>query len=190
LQSGHVQPVPRSRSSSISESDSVVPARSRLSHALSSAGFSPKRRREGSPRSPQLPLTLQNDDTPRPTRSKNQIFPQYGPQRTVQVQPPTPSTTASKFTQAARGLAKEIQTEAERVVDAEKSPRKERNGWHQPSHQSNRRKHSVVLPDVTGMTSAVESPAKGDLLRMAYGQGEGARQGEGSLLFPSFYFFD
>jgi hypothetical protein len=67
-------------------------------------------------------------------------------------------------------------------VDVEKSPRRERSGSHQTGHQSDRRRHSIVLPDVTGLTSAVESPAKGDLMRIAYGQGESAKQGEGSLL--------
>ncbi|KAI0304538.1 hypothetical protein B0F90DRAFT_1706727 [Multifurca ochricompacta] len=90
--------------------------------------------------------------------------------------PPTPSTTNSNFTRLARGLAREIEAEQSR--------------WHAPMEvegphistkgsgstqsvlrakavlvnapvSSNGKKKQVQLPDVTGLTVAVESPAKG-----------------------------
>ena len=103
------------------------------------------------------------------------------------MQPPTPSGASSKFTKMAKGLAKEIESERERLQnrieeDMAPTPPRERprskgnpalwsrfqlglncsplavvgrKGIVKPSSKSR-----VYLPDITGLTSAVESPAR------------------------------
>jgi len=84
---------------------------------------------------------------------------------------PTPSTANSNFTRLAKGLAREIEAEQSR--------------WHAPlevggAHvgtkegrtlvsSSDVRRKQVQLPDVTGLTVAVESPAKGQSYHQPYG---------------------
>lgn len=183
----HVRP-PRSEqstSSSSSELDTPDPTSSKpkLSDALSHLMLSPKR-----PRSPALrhrptspaarvsslrtvqPDVGEGEPTPRPRKIQPHlqvIEPDVG------LRPPTPSAASSHFTRLARGLAREIEVEQSR--------------WHAPmeieglSHvgprdggttqsalrtnafvgSSNAKKKQVQLPDVTGLSVAVESPAKG-----------------------------
>ncbi|KAJ7644256.1 hypothetical protein FB45DRAFT_1053047 [Roridomyces roridus] len=158
LQSGHA-PSSRSRSvrirsphSSSTSSDSEAP-RSRLADALQRVALSPKR-----PRSPQTshqpnhrhaqvppsPLarsaaTNKADDsnlpTPRPSRRNTSA-----------------STPASQFTRAARGLTRDL-------VEQQQA---ERNPFHDIANRDagHPSKSRMYLPDVTGLTSAVESPAK------------------------------
>ncbi|KAH9058994.1 hypothetical protein EDB83DRAFT_2548255 [Lactarius deliciosus] len=111
----------------------------------------------------------EGEPTPRPRKIKPHMQPDNA------LRPPTPSTANSHFTRLARGLAREIEVEQSR--------------WHAPveieglSHvgpkesgptlrtkamppnafvgSSNAKQRLVQLPDVTGLTVAVESPAKG-----------------------------
>lgn len=123
--------------------------------------------------------------TPRPGR-RNNIFPSHVPapqQPDLVVQPPTPSSASSKFTRMAHGLAQEIEYEkgqlklsastrkAERVRSA--SMPLDNNLFHDGANQGNpapekvnatrssqRNRSRIQLPDVTGITNAIESPAK------------------------------
>ncbi|TFK23421.1 hypothetical protein FA15DRAFT_620875 [Coprinopsis marcescibilis] len=123
--------------------------------------------------------------TPRPTRrvvsshvSKTPVSQAQQPE--VRLQPPTPSTASSKFTRMARGIAKEIeqnqiqdanaaaaaqtrpssaptQTTARRISHESPARERRKGGLVNKVDQSKSRIH---LPDVTGLTMAVESPAK------------------------------
>ena len=116
-------PLASSSSSSASDSPRQSSRRPKLSDGLSQAVFSPKR-----PRNPQAfasPRTERSNgtrngishspgrvsfDIPTPrTRSHSKIHPQ------VTVQPPTPSNASFKFTNMAKGLAKEIESERGRL---------------------------------------------------------------------------
>lgn len=222
-------------------------SRPKLSDALRRVSFSPKRPRSPRPNSSHntttqthpvsplvrmssLPPSNTNDATPRPnprvasTRRTN-IFPSYNSstaQPEVRLQPPTPSTTGSKFTRMARGLVRELETEQNQrhAQDAEasrpasndydRSRVQERNpfddaGRHHPdvsiapspARRPTPRKTSmkagsqslhqvtpkgkVHLPDVTGLTSAVESPAKMGMEYYVYRAEEATRESEGML---------
>ena len=115
-------PLPSSSSSS-SDSPHQSTRRPKLSDGLSRATFSPKR-----PRNPQAFVSPRAErsggtrnrishspgrvsfDIPTPrVKSHSKIHPQ------VNVQPPTPSNASSKFTKMAKGLAREIENERERV---------------------------------------------------------------------------
>ncbi|KAF7299131.1 AAA family ATPase [Mycena indigotica] len=144
LQSGHSRSVrirsPHSSATS-SSSDSESP-RPRLAEALQRV--SPKR-----PRSPQLhqpnhrhaqippsPLSKPLDDaTPRPQRR---------------------GSTASHFTKAARGVARDLAEEQQK----ERNPFADIVNRDATSRSLNNTKSRIYLPDVTGLTNAVESPAK------------------------------
>ncbi|KAJ7288548.1 hypothetical protein C8J57DRAFT_1166320, partial [Mycena rebaudengoi] len=181
LQSGAQQPASRSRSRSVrirspqssatsssASSDSDSP-RPRLADALQRVSFSPKR-----PRSPQTihhpnhrnahvppsPLTRPADETPRP------------PRRTSAT-----TTPASNFTRAARGLTRDLVEQQNQNHD--------RNPFTDIANHADRRSHSksrVQLPDVTGLTSAVESPAKPMAGYNAYYPDERPRDSEARLL--------
>lgn len=112
-------------SSSFSDSHHQSSRRPKLSDGLTQATFSPKR-----PRNPQAFVSPRAErsngtrngishspgrvsfdiPTPRP-KSHSKLHPQ------VTVQPPTPSNSSSKFTKMAKGLAKEIESERERLQD-------------------------------------------------------------------------
>ena len=119
----NIRSPPSSSSSSTSDSPHQSTRRPKLSDGLSHATFSPKR-----PRNPQAfvsprverstgtrngishsPGRVSFDiPTPRP-KSHPKVRPQ------VNVQPPTPSNASSKFTKVARGLAREIENERDRL---------------------------------------------------------------------------
>jgi hypothetical protein len=71
----------------------------------------------------------------------------------------------------AKGLAKDIQTETQRS----QNPDLARAGGDMEHDQRN----DIILPDVTGLTSAVESPAKADAKAFTNLWMEGPREGEG-----------
>lgn len=132
LSTGHAPPRTRSAglrsplpSTSSSTSDSLHQSarRPKLSDGLSQATFSPKR-----PRNPQAFVSPRVErsngtrngishspgrvsfDIPTPrAKSHSKIHPQ------VNVQPPTPSNASSKFAKIAKGLAREIENERERL---------------------------------------------------------------------------
>ncbi|KAI9465634.1 hypothetical protein BJY52DRAFT_1245223 [Lactarius psammicola] len=94
------------------------------------------------------------------------------------LRPPTPSTANSHFTRLARGLAREIEVEQSRwhapvEIEGLSHVGPKEDGPTQSALRtkavptntfvgsSNAKKKQVQLPDVTGLTVAVESPAKG-----------------------------
>jgi hypothetical protein len=117
-------PLASSSSSSASDSPRQSSRRPKLSDGLSHATFSPKR-----PRNPQAFVSPRAErtngtrngishspgrvsfdiPTPRRSRSHSKVHPQ------VTVQPPTPSNASSKFTKMAKGLAREIEGEREKL---------------------------------------------------------------------------
>ena len=114
-----------SSSSSVSDTPHRPSRRPKLSDGLSQATFSPKRPRNpqayASPRAERSNGTRNgishspgrvSFDIPTP-RAKS--HPKMRPQ--VNVQPPTPSNASSKFARIAKGLAKEIESERERLQD-------------------------------------------------------------------------
>jgi hypothetical protein len=210
-------PLHSSSSSSTSESDHNNTSRPRLSDALRHVSFSPKRPRSAqsnrsdsryhpapSPLAQNSPLPNANASynmpTPRPVRKSN-IFPSYAsspaPQQPqVRLQPPTPSSTSSKFTRMVRGITREIETQQQEHAESSRpssAPVGDRNPFDTTSirHPTPRRasamkqqtpRGKVHLPDVTGLTSAVESPAKMGSEYYPYRAGDGPREGEGMLL--------
>ncbi|TFK38989.1 hypothetical protein BDQ12DRAFT_735193 [Crucibulum laeve] len=238
LESGHAPPASlhsrsvrlrsplSSATSSASDSDSGHShssiSRPKLSDALRRVSFSPKR-----PRSPQIrrsdspvvrpmsPLIATNESmnmpTPRPARRNQSSSSVARPE--VRLQPPTPSSTSSKFTRMARGIAKEIeaeqwhsddqrrvynrQEEGSRPASAPVSGSAERNPFHDAANHDTsnvvrptpRRalvkgtpRGKVHLPDVTGLTSAVESPAKLSTNYQSYRADDKSRDAEARLL--------
>ncbi|KAJ6620797.1 hypothetical protein B0H10DRAFT_2020648 [Mycena sp. CBHHK59/15] len=188
LQSGHAVPSSRSRSvrirsphssaTSSSSSDSDSP-RPRLADALQRVSFSPKR-----PRSPHgahqpnhrhaqvppSPLTRAIDDsnfpTPRPPR-----------RNTTGVSP------ASHFTRTARGIARDLAEEQQHLH--ERNPFTDianRVDTADATRRSAYDKSRVHLPDVTGLTSAVASPAKPGMGYSAYPPDERPRDSEGACI--------
>ncbi|KAI6042627.1 hypothetical protein EDC04DRAFT_2563903 [Pisolithus marmoratus] len=121
----------------------------------------------------------------------------------VNVQPPTPSTTASNFTKMARGLTRDIRhaqdlSQADNVVDNEHASHPlstsrqkdvhygsavdvtgELNHVSRASKKATRGR--VHLPDVTGLTNAVASPARIVMDRYAV-RGLGSRELEARLV--------
>ncbi|KAG5640635.1 hypothetical protein DXG03_007705, partial [Asterophora parasitica] len=195
---GHIQsPLHSSSSSSASESEQPT-ARPKLSDALRRVSFSPQRPRSnaGSPRSTsrQLPNTSENQPTPK-AKKRTSIFPSYTPQQVAQpqvrLQPPTPSSAGSQFSKMARGITREIeqaQAQGQSSRQPERNPfdtsttkqptpRKASAMKQRPHTQTPRGK--VQLPDVTGLTSAVESPAKMGSEYYAYRSEGSPRENEG-----------
>ncbi|KAJ7758561.1 hypothetical protein DFH07DRAFT_1060422 [Mycena maculata] len=190
LQSGHAPPSrsrsvrirsPHSSATSSASSDSESP-RPRLADALQRVSFSPKR-----PRSPQVPhhpnhrtaqvppspLTRAIDDSNLPTPRPNR-------RSATNVSPPTP---ASQFTRAARGLARDLVEEQQQQLP-ERNPFTDianRVETADATHRSTN-KSRVYLPDVTGLTSAVESPAKPGGGYNAYYPDDRPRDSEARLL--------
>jgi len=121
-----------------------------------------------------------NVPTPRPARKHN-AFPSFPPspaQLEVRLHPATPSTAGSKFSRMARGINKELEaTQQQLASERQAAALVDRNPFHDVANQSEPatsfrrptpRKSSmrdtsrgkVYLPDVTGLTNAVDSPAK------------------------------
>ncbi|KDR82315.1 hypothetical protein GALMADRAFT_816004 [Galerina marginata CBS 339.88] len=148
-----------------------------------------------------------NMPTPRPARRTN-VTPSYASpvQPEVRLHPATPSSTGSRFTRMARGINKELEatqeqlnannqlTQSTRPVSAPV----ERNPFHDGNQsaatsdlRSARSRRNVtrdstsgkiVLPDVTGLTSAVESPAKPGMAYRPYKGDDRPRDSEARLL--------
>ncbi|KAG5353911.1 hypothetical protein C0989_000154 [Termitomyces sp. Mn162] len=144
----------------------------------------------GSPRisSRQPRILNQNEPLPPAEKKRTDIFPSYGtPRPQVRLQPPTPANTSyvaqsqsqSQFTKLARGITREIQyaQRGEASKHAERNPfdtsaghmsaKPQQQTPARPSAMKQRNatpgpnlKAKVHLPDVTGLTSAVESPMK------------------------------
>lgn len=150
-----------------------------------------------------------NMPTPRPSRSK--ILPSNPSHPEVNVQPPSPSVTGSNFTRMARGITREIEAEKRQQVEGSRpmsAPPSsgERNPFHEVRNQkadvtarsilssSSRRatkqnsKGKVTLPDVTGLTSAVESPAKFSADYYPYRADDRPRDSEGIPFIVSILF--
>ncbi|KAI0051082.1 hypothetical protein FA95DRAFT_1485994 [Auriscalpium vulgare] len=110
------------------------------------------------------------EPTPRPRRvhTVNSQQPAHLIRPEITVRPPTPSTANSKFTKLARNIARDIEHEQTRR-NAPHEPREDayQNITAQSTLKAKAKapqiQKTVHLPDVTGLTSAVESPAKGGL---------------------------
>ncbi|KAJ7696012.1 hypothetical protein B0H17DRAFT_1270306 [Mycena rosella] len=190
LQSGHAPPSrsrsvrirsPHSSATSSASSDSDSP-RPRLADALQRVSFSPKRPR--SPHAPHHPNHRHAQVPPSPlTRAiDDSNLPTPRPQRrtTTDVSPPTP---ASQFTRAARGLTRDLVEEQQQHL-YERNPFSDIANRVEPGDATRRSTHSksrVYLPDVTGLTNAVESPAKGGGYN-AYNPDDRPRDSEARLL--------
>ncbi|KAH6911679.1 hypothetical protein BKA70DRAFT_861565 [Coprinopsis sp. MPI-PUGE-AT-0042] len=184
LHSIHPTPPMSHASSSSSDSESLAgsPSRARLADHLRNVPFSPKRPRTAqtlaSPMSKKKTSTPPAENaTPRPSKravSSGNKTPIAQPE--VRLQPPTPSTVSSKFTRMARGIAKDIDDEANRPPPAasqrpstqprkaNETPRKEGSGasksQRRVASKSELSKSRIHLPDVTGLTMAIETPLK------------------------------
>jgi hypothetical protein len=203
---------PLHSSSSSSASDSETP-RPKITDALRRVSFSPKRPRSAqadrhhvasSPLARSNPLpnpnagVLHNMPTPRPGKrstilSHSPAAPAPNPE--VCVQPPTPSTAGSRFTKMARGLAMEIEEEKHAQNYAESSrpasagdknlfDTKRLSSRKLSSRSQQTPRGKVHLPDVTGLTSAVESPAKLGLEYHPYRGEDIPRETEGVFSYP------
>ncbi|KAJ3784799.1 hypothetical protein GGU10DRAFT_19536 [Lentinula aff. detonsa] len=138
----------------------------------------------------------QNHVTPKARQATKRTNNHSTPHPEVRLQPPTPSSSASKFAQKARVLTRELDAEAERARAAQSrnrsfgdslyanaeypsisqdllpatgapSPKKTLTSQKMNTSrlfQGYNLSHSKLhLPDVTGLTNAVDSPAKGAL---------------------------
>ncbi|TEB30524.1 hypothetical protein FA13DRAFT_1733395 [Coprinellus micaceus] len=208
-QSVHPTP-PTSHASSSSRTDSepASPPRPKLSDHLRTLAFSPKRPRtvpmspghnaQTSPLAKRSTLSRSSSmdiATPRPARRAPIHNPTPHPE--LRVQPATPSTntttsSTSKFTRMARGITKEIaesQADANRPrrASVDKQESAAAPGKHNtvPSRRNIARadqsKSRLVLPDVTGLTMAVESPARLSKDYHSY-KGVGSREAEARLV--------
>ncbi|KAF6747965.1 hypothetical protein DFP72DRAFT_972051 [Ephemerocybe angulata] len=181
-------PLSRASSSSLSDSDPGSPSRPKLSDHLRTLAFSPKRPRTAAPIQPASPayaqqasplakrssnhgqaggggVPLSTNTTPRPTRRVAQP-----PTPEVRLQPPTPSTASSKFTRMARGIVRDIaDSRADDKLSSRRSSLDKQESVPIPAARPNVRKgimkeqqskSRIHLPDVTGLTAAVESPAR------------------------------
>ena len=141
-------PLASSSSSSTSDPPRQSSRRPKLSDGLSQATFSPKR-----PRNPQAFVSPRAErsngarngishspgrvsfDVPTPrAKSRSKMHPQ------VTVQPPTPSNASSKFAKMAKGLAKDIESERERLQN-----RAEEDMAPTPSRERSRSKGNSAL---------------------------------------------
>ena len=137
-----------SSSSSVSDSSHQSSRRPRLADGLSQATFSPKRPRNPhpfvSPR-PERSNSTRNGISHSPGRvsfdiptPRNKSHSRMHPH--VTVQPPTPSNASSRFTKMAKGLAKDIESERERLQS-----RVEEDGVPTPSREKSRSKGNPAL---------------------------------------------
>ncbi|KAG7088592.1 hypothetical protein E1B28_012567 [Marasmius oreades] len=127
--------------------------------------------------------------TPKPrTTKRTNILPTHSSQPEVRLQPPTPSSSTSRFNKQARGLSKDIDTEAERSrTNHKRNDMPEGFGIpgstkHFNTNRNNSSKSRIHLPDVTGLTNAVESPAKVMLNHYSYQPTDEPRENEARLL--------
>ncbi|EEB88726.1 hypothetical protein MPER_13266 [Moniliophthora perniciosa FA553] len=175
---------PHHRSSNLPD---VQPTPSILHHAVS-----PQARQ-----SSLLPSDEKDQPTPRPRPSNKRanIFPSHPasqPQPEVRLQPPTPSSSTSK--KPARVREVEAEPDRERTRPTHKatasSGRREEvteggdlnASRHLNASRSNLSKSRIHLPDVTGLTNAVESPLKGMFKHYPYAGSDEPRETEVRLL--------
>ncbi|KAJ7459702.1 hypothetical protein FB451DRAFT_1271215 [Mycena latifolia] len=173
---------PHSSATSSASSDSDSP-RPRLADALQRVSFSPKRPR--SPHAPHHPNHRHAQVPPSPlTRAiDDSNIPTPRPQRrnTTGLSPPTP---ASQFTRAVRGLTRDLVEEQQQHLH-ERNPFTDianRVEAGDATRRSASNKSRVYLPDVTGLTSAVQSPAKVGGVYNAYAPDDRPRDSEARLL--------
>ncbi|KAI0061607.1 hypothetical protein BV25DRAFT_1826312 [Artomyces pyxidatus] len=121
----------------------------------------------------------QGEPTPRPRKVQTQV---HHPRPEITVRPPTPSTANSKFTKLARNIARDIEDEQSRwnapidlpnhAVQAQSTLKTRAKPsaatGRSPFGYPKKVNGGVHLPDVTGLTNAVESPAKGGLQYYPY----------------------
>ncbi|PSS06838.1 hypothetical protein PHLCEN_2v3557 [Hermanssonia centrifuga] len=181
-----------SSSSSSSRPNTPLSPRPKLSDALHSVSFSPKRPRNVQPiaskpprpRVPRKPsvTVVQDDDAPRAHNSSYQQSLSYAApmEPEVNVHPPTPPTAenTSRFTRMARGLTRELEAEQTRFHPPDvaptaqstiRKPAKPRQLREQKSHVVKTPfRDRVHLPDVTGLTSAIASPGRIDWQYLGY----------------------
>lgn len=203
LESGHAPPPSANRSrsvrltappisstsSSTSDSEGLAshqPSRPKLADHLRHVSFSPKRPRSAQGFSP----------TPRPI--KRNVNASSKPE--VRLHPATPSTVGSKFTRMAKGITREIEETQQQIASNRKvasvsrpaGATIERNPFHDepdpprfriptPRKSSLRdtTKSRIHLPDVTGLTSAVESPLRHGVQYYPYNADNKIRDNEG-----------
>lgn len=224
-----------------SEADrSLNISRRKLSDNLQRVGFSPRRPRnlqrntaaQQSPsRAPDfqhVPSYSRKATTPKARKASHSVsfdvdatpVRRHASQPHVNVQPPTPSASSSKFTRMARGLAKDVheaqaedaalfQNQSQTTTTLRAAPAgsrrasmKHNDTMKQPLHdvvdhsavdvnveiaQTNRsfKKASrgrVNLPDLTGLTSAVVSPAKANLERYGIKTASSSKEVESRLI--------
>ncbi|KAG1743245.1 uncharacterized protein EDB91DRAFT_1126491 [Suillus paluster] len=213
-----------------SEADhSLNISRRKLSDNLQRVGFSPRRPRNLQSRAAAqqipkyIPSYSRKATTPKARKISHSVsFDVDATPPQVNIQPPTPSASSSKFTRMARGLAKDVHdaqaedaalfqnqsqtttTTTPRVAPAgsRRVSTKHHDALKQPLHdvadhsavdvnveisQTNRsfRKASrgrVNLPDLTGLTSAVVSPAKANLERYGIKTASSSKEVESRLI--------
>ena len=177
LQSGHAWPMisdgsicPGSASASDSPAKTV---HSKLSDVLTSVGFSPKRLH-----SSQTKLIHLAGSTPKPSRTGNRIDP-LNESPAVHLHQPTSSLAASTLTKVTWGLAEDIGANAVPCKQGKSTCNKQRLI---SDHEVYAEQSRVELPDVTGLTSAVESPARGDQKKVQFS--DTAAPSEGKGFFP------
>ncbi|KIM35865.1 hypothetical protein M413DRAFT_32104 [Hebeloma cylindrosporum] len=127
----------------------------------------------------------------------------------VRLHPATPSSTGSKFTRMARGINKELEAtqqelnaaaSRQNIITRPASAPAERNPFHDAPNQTARSitsarnptprrsamrdttRSRIHLPDVTGLTNAVESPMKHGAQYYPYKSNERPRESEARLL--------
>ncbi|KAK0187925.1 hypothetical protein F5146DRAFT_934495 [Armillaria mellea] len=159
-------------------------------------------------RQPTLPNVDKDVLTPKPHSTKRATDLSHASphQPHVRLHPPTPTPSGSRFTKMAHGITKELDHEIEQghrhnqssaadrttlreagnqARDQSRSmqatPR--RSSFRQPVQMSaNVSKSRLQLPDVTGLTSAVESPVRGAYQYHAYQASKEARESDARLL--------
>ncbi|KAI0317641.1 hypothetical protein OF83DRAFT_1120269 [Amylostereum chailletii] len=150
----------------------------------------------------QFPTVHEEDGgpTPRPSRTQKQTASSRAPPPSrpeIKVRPPTPSTANSKFTKMARGLARELQEQEEEgrwqapdmaglqgdgfamPMQSTLKTKQPKTGHGNLSYSMNGK--SFALPDITGLTAAVESPAKAGLRYRPY-ENDGITDGQAHLI--------
>ncbi|KIM72446.1 hypothetical protein PILCRDRAFT_829734 [Piloderma croceum F 1598] len=164
---------------------STQPMRAHLNHTQNhtrTAGPSTFQRSNSSPPRGTSKKDENDFPTPKPPPKRSSVH-----QPEVIVQLPTPSTVGSKFTKMAKGLARDIEAE-QRVIwglpsgmeirkiifwrkargGVERNPFSDIGNTLSSDRRTTPRAPVVHLPDVTGLTSAVASPAKNGMDYHAY----------------------
>ncbi|KAK0221898.1 hypothetical protein IW262DRAFT_1296528 [Armillaria fumosa] len=161
-------------------------------------------------RQPTLPTVERDVLTPKPRSAKRATELSHASPRQPQVRlhPPTPTPTpsGSRFSKMANGITKELDHEIEQGHRHNQSSAADRTTLHEAGNQTrdqsrsmqatprrsslrqpvqmsaNASKSRLQLPDVTGLTSAVESPVRGTYQHYAYQASKEARESDARLL--------